>query len=33
MFRCLAYTHIVEEEGSKLDAKSRQCIFFYIRKG
>ena len=27
VFGCPAYVHVSSEEGSKLDAKSRQCIF------
>ena len=33
VFGCLAYVHIPNEERSKLDAKSRQCIFLGYHKG
>ncbi|KAL6314826.1 hypothetical protein AAG906_029041 [Vitis piasezkii] len=33
VFGCLAYVHILNEERSKLDAKSRQCIFLGYQKG
>ena len=33
VFGCLAYAHIAEDERSKLDANSRQCIFWDIIKG
>ena len=29
VFECLTYVHIPNEERSKLDAKSRQCIFLW----
>ena len=33
VFGCPAYTHIARDERSKLDAKSRQCIFLGNLKG
>ncbi|RVW79834.1 Retrovirus-related Pol polyprotein from transposon TNT 1-94 [Vitis vinifera] len=33
VFECPAYVHIPNEERSKLDAKSRQCIFLGYQKG
>ena len=33
VFECPAYARIVGEERSKLDAKSRQCIFLGYQKG
>ena len=33
MFGCSAYADIVRDERSKLDAKSRQCIFLGYHKG
>ena len=33
VFGCPAYVHIPNEEISKLDAKSRQCIFLGYQKG
>ena len=33
MFECLAYAHIAGEERSKLDVKSRDCIFLEYHKG
>ena len=33
VFGCLAYVHILSEERSKLDPKSRQCVFLRYRKG
>ena len=33
VFGCLAYAHIAGDERSKLDAKSRQCIFLGYQKG
>ena len=32
VFECLTYVHIPNEERSKLDAKSRQCIFLGYQK-
>jgi hypothetical protein len=32
-FGCSAYTHIPSEERSKLDPKSRQCVFLGYGKG
>jgi hypothetical protein len=33
VFGCLAYVHIPSEEQSKLDPKSRQCVFLGYGKG
>ena len=33
LFGCPTYEHIAGEERSKLDAKSRQCIFLGYQKG
>ena len=33
VFGCPFYAHIVREERSNLDAKSRQCIFLGYQKG
>jgi hypothetical protein len=33
VFGCLAYVHIPSEERSKLDPKSRQCVFLAYGKG
>ena len=33
VFRCLTYSNITGDERSKLDAKSRQCIFLGYQKG
>jgi hypothetical protein len=33
VFGCLAYVHIPSEEHSKLDLKSRQCVFLEYGKG
>ena len=33
VFSCPAYAHIARDERSKLDAKSRQCIFLGYQKG
>ena len=33
VFGCPAYVHIPNEERSKLDVKSRQCIFLRYQKG
>lgn len=33
MLRCPAYAHIAREETSKLDVKSKQCIFLGFKKG
>ena len=33
VFGCLAYVHIPNEERSKLDPKSRQCVFIRYRNG
>jgi transposase InsO family protein len=33
VFRCPAYVHIPSEERSKLDPKSRQCVFLRYKKG
>jgi hypothetical protein len=32
VFGCLAYVHIPSEERSKLDPKSRQCVFLRYEK-
>ena len=33
IFGCLAYVHIPIEERSKLDSKSKKCIFLGFEKG
>ena len=33
VFGCSTYAHIARDERSKLDAKSRQCIFLGCQKG
>lgn len=32
VFRCRAYAHICSEERSKLDVKSKQCMFLRYQK-
>ena len=33
VFSCSAYVHILSEERSKLDPKSKQCVFLRYGKG